>query len=345
MIQKADGVEESTSEKAVASRGRVVIVIDEVYRLMQLYEFDAMSKVDTLMRQVRHYGALLTATQNYSDIPDKLRNQFGSKFTYNTDSESDLTAIRAIDPGYAWMAKELDPFQFIDLTFRVGNGGIFPVFKADLVELPEREVEYDEPADIIRPQQAATVDYGAIIKQKLDNGDVVWTSRLATFLEEKYHIDKDIAKLKIKDTFQNLLNANEVQVMRYDDAGSGETVALYFAKCESEKVSSLHKYMAGKLVSKLKENQETILDAAEAGQSLPDVETGTAYFEIETGLKTRAADLEERISRLSAVKPFIVLVPNPDVAKSGRYSALKKNPRVIVATLAEFLNGKVKTPK
>ncbi len=49
---------------------KTIIVIDEVHRLTQLYETEARTIVDTLMRQVRQFGALYTATQNYSDIPD-----------------------------------------------------------------------------------------------------------------------------------------------------------------------------------------------------------------------------------------------------------------------------------
>ena len=52
---------------------KTIIVIDEVHRLTQLYETEARTIVDTLMRQVRQFGALYTATQNYSDIPDALQ--------------------------------------------------------------------------------------------------------------------------------------------------------------------------------------------------------------------------------------------------------------------------------
>ena len=63
-------------------------MIDEVHRLTQLYETEARTIVDTLMRQVRQFGALYTATQNYSDIPDALRNQFATQLTFNTTSET-----------------------------------------------------------------------------------------------------------------------------------------------------------------------------------------------------------------------------------------------------------------
>ena len=73
---------------------------------------------------------------------------FATQFCFNTDSKADMEVIRAIDEGYAWTAEELESYEFIDLTFRVGNRGLFPIFRADMVKLTEREVRYDEPAEV-----------------------------------------------------------------------------------------------------------------------------------------------------------------------------------------------------
>ena len=255
-----------------------------------------------------------------------------------------MEAIRKIDSAYVWIVKELRPHQFIDLTFRVGNAGIVPIFRADKVALPERQVQYDAPADVASAQsQNPAIDYGAIVRERLDNGDVVWVSRLASQIEENYHVDKNVAKLKVRDVLLKLLSAGEVQAQKYDDAESGETLSLYFAKSGEEKVSSLHRYMVRQLLDRLSENQEKVISVAESGQSLADVETESEYYEIETGLKTRTSDLEERISKLGAIKPFIVLVPNSDIAKSERYARLTSS-RVSVATLAEFLSEKNARP-
>ena len=130
---------------------KATIMMDEVHRLTQLYELDARSILDTIMRQVRQFGSLYAATQNYSDINDKFRNQFGTQLTFNTTSEQDLEAIRKIDPSYVWIVKELYQYEFIDLTFRVGNHGLVPIFQADLTELPqtENQVQYSAPTNII----------------------------------------------------------------------------------------------------------------------------------------------------------------------------------------------------
>ncbi len=327
---------------------RVALVIDEVHRLTRTYEtMDARSILETIMPEVRQFGTLYTITQNLTDIPDNLR-QFGTELVFHTTSERDLGAISKIDTAYPWIVKELRPHEFIDLTFRVGNEGLVPIFKTDLVEAhsaAQNRAKDNNPMDSDdQTQQVNAPDYAAIIAEKIDNGEVIWVSRLATLIEERYRVEKNIAKLKLRNVLLKLLAAGEIQVQKYDDTESGETVSLYFAKSEEEKVSPLHKYMAKKLLDELSEKQEAVLTIAELGQSSPDVETETAYYEIETGLKTRTGDLKGRISRLSTGKSFIILVPNSEVAKSERYTSLNSS-GVIVTTLADFLRARGRTPR
>ena len=54
-------------------------------------------------------------------------------------------------------------------------------------------------------------------------------------VEEAYRIDKDVAKLKLRDVLLKLISAGEVQVQKYDDAESGETISLYFAKSRTRR--------------------------------------------------------------------------------------------------------------
>jgi energy-coupling factor transporter ATP-binding protein EcfA2 len=313
---------------------KAVIVIDEVHRLTQMHETDARSILDTIMREVRQFGSLYTATQNHTDVPDSLR-QFGTEVAFQTTSERDLEAMGRIDPAYPWIVKELRPHEFIDLTFRVGNEGLVPIFRADILESPRGEAERQMVVTTSHSERDLAPDYVAIIAERIDKGEVVWVSRLAAIVEERFGVEKDAAKLKLRSVLVKLLAAGEIQVQKYDGAESGETVSLYFAKSGEEKVSPLHKFMVKRLLEKLAENGEAVLRVAESGQGAPDVETEAAYYEIETGLKTRTADLEQRISALSATKPFVILVPNSDAAKSEKYGKLK-GPRVVVATLAEF---------
>lgn len=75
---------------------------------------------------------------------------------------------------------------------------------------------------------------------------------------------------------------------------------------------------------------------ASSGEALPDIETSARYIEVETGLKRRTDDLEERIAKFSQSKPVVIVVPNGDLAEA--YSKrLGAGGRVTVRTLREFL--------
>jgi hypothetical protein len=151
-------------------------------------------------------------------------------------------------------------------------------------------------------------------------------------VEQRYHVAKDAAKLRLRDVLLKLLNAGEVQAQRFDDVDSGETVSLYFAKSINENEGPLHRWMLGQVVEGCK---GIIVHVASSGESLPDIETGRAYIEVETGLKRRVDDLQERITKFTA-KPFVVLVPNEAVAQEYRRK-LVSNDRITVKTLREFL--------
>jgi hypothetical protein len=284
-----------------------------------------------MMLEVRQFGALLTATQNQTDIPDNLR-QFGTELAFHTAIPKELEALNKIDPAYPWIVRHLKPYEFVDLSFRVGEAGLVPVFKVDVRALPKAEearpAEYVDVAREPRPQ--APVDYRAVVEEELGRGSVVWVSGLASLVEERYHVPKDAAKLRLRDVLLKLLNAGDVQVQRFDDVESGETVSLYFAKSVNENEGPLHKWMLGRAV----EGCRDVVHVASSGEALPDIETGRAYIEVETGLKRRVDDLQERIAKFTA-KPFVVFVPNEAVAEE--YRKKLANDRASVGTLREFL--------
>ena len=312
-------------------RSKHRIVIDEVHRLTQLYQIDARTILDTMMLEVRQFGALLTATQNQTDIPDNLR-QFGTEFAFHTTIPKELEALGKIDPAYPWIVRHLQPYEFVDLSFRVGDAGLVPVFRADMGALPKMDVPRVEPVDISQePRPQTPVDYRAIVEEELDGGRVVWVSGLASLVEERYHVAKDAAKLRLRAVLLKLLNAGEIQVQRFDDVKSGETVSLYFAKSTNENEGPLHRWMLGRAV----EGCEGVVHVASSGEALPDIETGKAYIEVETGLKRRVDDLQERIAKFTA-KPFVVLVPDEAVAEEYRRK-LVNDDRAAVKTLREFL--------
>jgi hypothetical protein len=321
----------STDQKPTTAAQSIAIVIDEVHRLTQLYQVDARTILDTMMLEVRQFGTLLTATQNQTDIPDNLR-QFGTELAFHTTIPKELEALGKIDPAYPWIVRHLQPYEFVDLSFRVGEAGLVPVFRVDMSAVPKIDVQRLESVDIAQePQPQTPVDYRAVVEEELDGGRVVWVSRLASLVEQRYHVAKDAAKLRLRDVLLKLLKAGVVQVQRFDDVGSGETVSLYFAKSTNENEGPLHKWMLGQAV----EGCKGVVHVASSGEALPDIETGRAYIEVETGLKRRVDDLQERITKFTA-KPFVVLVPDEAVAEEYRRK-LVNDDRATVETLREFL--------
>jgi hypothetical protein len=338
------GITAGIVQPTEAPHEKAAIMIDEVHRLTQLYELEARSILDTMMLQVRQFGKLYAATQNYSDINDRFRNQFGTQLTFNTTSERDLEAIRKIDPSYVWIVKELYQYEFIDLTFHVGNIGLVPIFQADLTEPPQSEkAENAEPANIITANSTTTkaitptlqpkkiIDYEVIIKDKIEE-EPIWISAIASYFSDSYGVDKDTAKLKVKDILQKLVNADELQRMKFDMV-SGETVVLYFRKSDNdENESPLHRWMIRQVLANC-DQDDAIIHVATSGEALPDVELSNCYVECETSLKKRTDDLEQRVRKFSSDKPMIILVPNSDLKET--YQRLASD-RVLVTTLEDF---------
>ncbi len=326
----------SLTGRAGGANEKVLIVVDEVWRLTQTYETDARSILDTLTRQVRQFGKVYTATQNYSDIADSQRNQFGTQLAFNTTSEQDLQAISRIDPSNVWIVKELRPYEFIDLTFRVGNAGLLPIFRADLIELPAREMEYNVPDGIIippRPQEKeAAIPYEDAIRTALEGEDSVASpTSLAEDISKRYGIDESTAKLHVSKALQDMLNNDELQRVKFERPEDGRTTVLYLRKSVNENESPLHRWMVKQIVKRRKD----VIHVATTAEALPDIERSGEYVEAETGLKRRVDDLEERIAKLSQIKSFVIVVPNGDVAE--RYRKLVSD-RVTVKTLHEFLH-------
>jgi len=95
----------------------ILICVDEAHRLTG----SEFSKYHTIIvemsREIRDKGMLWTVTQNYTDIPDYIRNQFATQFMFKTISQSDTSALRSVDPFLSWTASSLPNHYFIDAQF------------------------------------------------------------------------------------------------------------------------------------------------------------------------------------------------------------------------------------
>ena len=230
---------------------KLVICVDEAHRLTRGTFEKYHSVLYEIGREIRARGALWASTQNYCDIDDDIRNQFATQFVFHTSSKADLDSLRAIDPMLSWAVAGLRPHRFIDaksaeqLHYEIH---ILTFSPEGLIEIePVSVVEYLASNASIPQHKKTIVDYEAAIKEKLVE-EPIWISGIANYLSDSYGVDKDSAKLKVKDILQKLVNADEVRRMKFEML-SGENVVLYFRKSgKDENESTFHKWMVRQAV-------------------------------------------------------------------------------------------------
>ncbi|MDG6925732.1 MAG: hypothetical protein JRN09_04200 [Nitrososphaerota archaeon] len=324
-----------------SKKKQIIVYVDEAHRLTRGTFEKYHSILNEMAREIRARGALWTSTQNYSDIEDGIRNQFATQFVFNTSSKADLEALRAIDPMLSWLVSGLQKHYFIDAKARFIHEEITVYTCTPAKE--ERSDDYAHAPKLSRSLVSpsgltkGTLDeYRKEVEESLENNGVVWVSGLAGTFSEKYGTDKDEAKLRIKDILEKLVNGDEVQRMKCELA-TGETVVLFFRKCEGENESPLHRWMVQRAIECC--NREAVIHVASSGEALPDIELREWFIECETGLKKKTVDLEERIGGLGSVKPFAIVVPNEDVEQ--RYARFASD-RVVLTAL-KGLSERIRT--
>jgi len=260
-----------------------------------------------------------------------------TQFLFKTTSKADLDALRTIDPMLAWTAASLGRHCFFDAKevdhdkvelFRynpyvaildsekvgwVKGSGLPPIF----VESEDETVDVRIVTRIIREQ----------LKDR-----VLYPSEFAQILTEKYRIDKDAAKLLIKDALWPLIEAGEVRRMEYERADSQTVVLHYSLPPEARGESILHEYLVRDLRVFLEGRSHTVVSVSKVGENAHDLETTDEAFEIETGLKKMTiADLNARIA--AASKPVTIVVFNSAIKE--RYAKLTSE-RVVVGTMRDL---------
>lgn len=97
-------------------RKDVIMCVDEAHRLLRQFEKYESIYVE-MSREIRAFGMLWTATQNYTDIPNHVRNQFATQFLFNTNHQDDLVALKAIDEKLSWSASSMPKHCFTDARY------------------------------------------------------------------------------------------------------------------------------------------------------------------------------------------------------------------------------------
>ena len=135
------------SDMEQRKRKDVLICIDEAHRLTSGTFGRYHSIIVEMSREIRDKGMLWVTTQNYTDVPDSIRNQFASQFMFKSTGQNDMVALKAIESLLAWTVSSLPNHYFVDAQFQDIHTFI-PVFYYN----PEREV--DKAANIIAEAEA-----------------------------------------------------------------------------------------------------------------------------------------------------------------------------------------------
>ena len=142
------------SDMEQRKRKDVLICIDEAHRLTTGTFGRYHSIIVEMSREIRDKGMLWVTTQNYTDVPDSIKNQFASQFMFKSTGQNDMIALKAIEPLLAWTVSSMPNHYFVDAQFQDIHTFI-PVFYYN----PEREV--DKAANIIAeaevPKMAGSV--------------------------------------------------------------------------------------------------------------------------------------------------------------------------------------------
>ena len=295
-----------------------IIVIDEAHRLLK----SEATIFGETARLIRSKGALWCGTQNYSDLPDYISNQFATHLLFGTRSESDLRALKEINPLLPFVATEMPEHHFTDVASRELHTAI-PLYIADVRNFKDYPESYlkPEPGYAQKAQEARTLDYRVKVLEMLET-EASWPSKLA----------KDIAKAEGMADEPKLAVSKALKVLQTEGLIArqaleleGKEVMLYYRRDPS--MSGLHRFMVNEVIKKLEEKgiEYTL---AKPGEDKPDIMTKDFDIEVETGLKHDINELEKKLA--TAPKKTYIIVP--DQTRKNKY-----NKSMECFTLMEFL--------
>jgi hypothetical protein len=302
--------------------GECVVVVDECHKLLTHGLGTYRSILYEMSREIRDKGSLWSATQNYSDIPPDVRNQFGVQFIFTTKHPIDLKDLGAIDPMLSFTASGLGEHEFTKIESTVHDFvREFKINPAKLKDHPRIEILVKGTT----PRKPS--DLKAFIRASVDKKGATWRSQIAHEYAEWYHTDEKKIRDALASPIRELINSGEVEVMAVK-MGDNTTNVIY-RPAGSTGESGLHEWGVNSLVKEEVKKGRRIIHVAKSGEDKPDIETDKEYLEFETGKKKTTADLEKRI-RERTDKPFRIVCPNDQVAKE--YAQLQ-NDRVSVEVL------------
>ncbi len=295
---------------------KVLICIDEAHRL--LYNFERYQSIYIEMsREIRAFGKLWTSTQNYSDMPSYVRNQFATQYIFNTSIKEDLDQLGVIDPKLKWAVPNMPKHCFTDARYP----WIYKVVPEFIIFW--YPLDRDKAKSVL-----STVNYDTEVK-KILRDNVFEIPTIVEIISKNYSIDENTVKINVKNSISTLIKNKEINRVLYD------STYMYFGKTlDSANLSLFHKFMENKVLEILSEYSiRGNVIIAKKGQNIPDISTEKFNIEIETGLKHDITDLKKRIS--SGDKSNIIVIPNKNLIK--KYNKLKNVSIIEIKELKAFL--------
>lgn len=307
-------------KKLTTEPKKVIICIDEAHRL--LFNFERYQSIYIEMsREIRAFGKLWTSTQNFSDIPSDVRNQFATQFVFNTTIKNDLDQFSIVDSKLKWAVVNLPKHCFTDARY-TGIFRVIPEFLIIWYPLDKKKIE-----NILN-----IINYKSEIIQILHD-NVFEISKIVEIICNNYELDERIVLINVKNQLAKLLKNKEIRQVLYDNT------TLYFGKTlDSSNLSLFHKFLQNRTIEILDELNIKIEMIADKGQELPDIITSYFNVEIETGLKHDITDLKKRTAL--GDKPNIIVIPNNKLCK--RYKSVQNSSVVEIKDLKSFLLEKYK---
>jgi hypothetical protein len=320
------------------NKGFMIIALDEVHRLLRSGEKTIYNE---LLREGRSAGlVLMSATQNYADIPTEVKNQFDTQFTFKTTSNKDLTEISAINQAIAQAITSLPLHSFVDLRFDVIQNYL-PIWTMREKRM-HKDLEITEPSYKVVELKAEitqenTQELEEPVKENLNKPEDEFTDMVEKALPDyAYNIAKKISsntkedidkmRLKVNKSLKELYNRGVIDRINLE-TGKNDIV-LYYHK--GSNISELHEYMKSKVIETLKAFGVNIIKTDISGQEGADIECEYFNVEIETGLKHNSKDVFDRIK--NSDKPAKIIVPNQMVKAEYKTTM----PKIDVLTLREL---------
>ena len=303
-----------------------IIIIDETHRLLK----SEATIVGEVARLIRSRGAIWCGTQNYTDLPDYVRNQFAMHLLFSTKSDKDLKALREINILLPFTATELKDHHFTDAATRELHDAI-PIYTADMRAFKDMEENYIIPeikeSRVSDARSKELPDYKDKVLEMLTE-EASWPSKLAREIAKQDGTSPEMRKVAVVRALKALREDGSIE--RRLMVVAEREVMLYYKKDPS--MSGLHKFMEKDITKKLEE-KGMAYELAKQGEDKPDIMTKDFDIEIETGLKRDLTKLEQKLA--NATKKTYVVVPSE--VEKGRYEKLNSATVIVMPFVMESL--------